>query len=458
MTMININHYREANANPINPIDPWQDALFSSSSQIADLRYHDLITFGRQPLLQQHNITYLTGKETCHAHHFAKMFATAILRRQYPDAPSITVNNVDMGVSDAPSYASTAPAPTVLWIDTVHGPHACADIFREMTSGIDSSDSLFHLLCLDVLGQARDNFWEITRRIEFLIQDIKPTLVIIDDIDHLMPYSGITVAQQFNNVIRDTINHTETAFLLIGYNHLNKRASTTGNVGRMLFSGADHIFSVTTNQTITQVRLVKSRDLRSIHRYQHDFHFSIGPDNLPIEVLKTMPSELSPSSRNYVEHNTLRDIMTQVIPPDQGISPDQLTSLVAARRARLNRIDQTRTLIAQARRLGLITLDTTTNLYHIAPPRPSSASHRLVSSRPAAASPLPTAPASEYCEAPPRSLQPQHPASQQDNNNPHPDFNTSLTLPPHQPATSPSMYCETPPRSQQRGSGCATRG
>ena len=360
--MININYYRET----IPCDDPWKDSLFTSNSQLAGLNSRDLVTFGKQPILQQHHTTYLTGKDTCHAHHFAKMLATAILNGTYPQAPGIIVNNEDMGVSDSIKYASTSKLPTVLWIDTVCGPHACADFFREMTKGLDTDKKQFNLLCLDVIGSGRDNPWDVTRHIETYIKVINPTLVVIDDIDNLMPYCGVTVASEFTRVIRDTINHSETSFLFIGYNHLNKRASTTGNVGKQLFSMASHVFSVTTTQAVTHVRLVRTRDFCC--DVSEDFHFTIGSDNLPHQVFKTLPSEIPSPSRDYIEQNTLRDIMTQVIPPDQGISPDDLTTQVAARRVHLNRIDRSRTLIAQATRLGIISHDPVSNTYRLPSP------------------------------------------------------------------------------------------
>ena len=350
--MININYYREANLCG----NPWKDALFTSDSQLTGLRSRDLVTFRGQPILQQHHATYLTGKDTCRAHHFAKMLATAILKGQYPDAPGVSITCGD-------------PKPTVLWIDTVRGPHACAELFREMVSGLDPDERRFHLLCLDVIGGDRDNFWEVTRRIEFYIKEIKPTLVVIDDIDNLMPYSGVTVATEFCRVIRDTINHTETSFLFIGYNHLNKRASSTGHLGKQLFPMASHVFSLTTAHDVTHVRLVNSLDLS--HARQDDFHFTVGGDNLPHEVVKAIQQGQQQPERDYVGQNTLRDIMGQVIPEGQALTPDDLTARVASRRAALNRIDRSRSLIAQAAWLGIIEKDDSGN-YSLNSPNPLS--------------------------------------------------------------------------------------
>lgn len=60
-----------------------------------------------------------------------------------------------------------------------------------------------------------------------------------------------------NRIVRDTHNHTETAFLFLGYNNLSKRASTTGDLGRFLFTGSNNIFSVTTQNDISRVKLIK---------------------------------------------------------------------------------------------------------------------------------------------------------------------------------------------------------
>ena len=73
-------------------------------------------------------------------------------------------------------------------------------------------------------------------------------MVVIDDIDHFMPYCGVRNAMEFSHTVRDVINHAETAFLFIGYNHLGKKASTTGNLGKFLFNDASDIFSLSSGE------------------------------------------------------------------------------------------------------------------------------------------------------------------------------------------------------------------
>ena len=243
---------------------------------------------------------------------------------------------------------------------------------------ITREDSRFTLICLDLLGSYRENFWELTRQVEGYIQQIRPTLVVIDDIDHLMPHSGINIAAEFKKVIRDTTNHTETAFLLIGYNHLAKRASTTGDVGRMLFTAANNIFSVSTQHAVSRVRLVRSYEIVSniLDHPDSEFLFSIADDNLPHEVVNTsirmdsasQGGTAAPLPSGFVTHTVLRDIFSEVIDPGKTISPDELTAKLTARRQQLNRIDRSRNLIAQALHLGILTkADDDTGLYTLNP-------------------------------------------------------------------------------------------
>jgi hypothetical protein len=335
---------------------PWRECLITDYSQVEQFRSRPLVSFNNQPIIQQHNVTYVTGKDTCHAHHVAKMIASAVLRGAYDKAPALTVD------------AGDKPA-TVLWIDSVRGPHASADFYREMTAGLQPGDKRFALLCLDTLGDYRLNFWELTREIEAYIRELQPTLVVIDDVDHLMPNCGMKLAAEFHNIVRDTCNYTPAAFLMVGYNHLAKKASTTGQLGKALFPCSNHVYSVTTQHAVSRVRLVRSFNV-GMHIMDHpdsDLLFTVGADNFPCEVVDARCPAVSdaagssddaghpqPLPRGFVSQTVLRDIFTQLIPPGQSMSPDDLTAALTARRQQLNRIDRSRILIAQALNLGIL--------------------------------------------------------------------------------------------------------
>ncbi len=331
--------------------NPWQQLIIDDKTQIADCQSKTIVSINGQTVIRQHASTYITGKDSCQAHHFAKMIAVAVLKGEYEHAPGLNVTPTD-----------EQPA-TVLWVDSVRGVHPCADFFNEMISRYDNQHKQFSLLCLSKLGHLKYDFYGILSAIEEAIKRIKPTLLVIDDIDHLMPYCGVNVASAFNHVIRDTLNHTDTACLFIGYNHLGKKASTTGNLGKLLFPEANNIFSVSTQNDFSKVRLVRSFMYQA--NSDAEFLFKVDGDNLPHEVVSTLPER---QNRNFIQQNTLRDIISEVMEPGQAISPDQLFTQLNDRRQQLNRIDRTRALIAQATQLGIIKkVGESTNSYILNP-------------------------------------------------------------------------------------------
>jgi hypothetical protein len=361
--MNKIFHYRlDGTHNESLSDDPWSQCMFNSNTDLSQFAAHPLVTIGKQPIIKLHQATYLTGRDTCHAHHFAKMVAGSLLSGNYTQAPSLKVNTIES--SSKSSLSSKSTIPTILWIDTLHGPHACAEFYQEMKDTFHFEEGQFHLMCLDILGVFREDFCYLIGEVENHIHRLRPTLVVIDDIDHFMPYCGITAASHFDHIFRDALNHTETAFLLIGYNHLGKRASTTGNLGKLLFTGSNSIFSISTQGGISHVRLVRAFENRwSIP--EAEFLFSLGEDNLPHEIVKTVPSGTVSPTR--VEYNTLQDIIREVIEPGETLTPDQLLTRVSTRKTQLNRIDRARTLITQALNLGLIKKDIATNSYTLTP-------------------------------------------------------------------------------------------
>ena len=281
-----INYYRHPNAE--GESESWENCQFDSNTDLSSLTVKHLVTINGQPFLRQHHLTYLTGKETCHAHHFAKLLATKLLA--------------------TPSTTSKSNCK-VLWIDTLHGPHVCAKIYYELIAHATDKENL-HFICLDILGSQRQNFYAINRNIEYLIKQYDPELVIIDDIDHFMPFCGVNTANEFCHIIRDVINHTETAFLCIGYNHLGKKASSTGNLGKYLFLDATDVFGLSTQGNVTTVRLVNSYDMSCLPD-DSQFRFTIGTDNLPHEAsnaaTKKQDQEVAPTEAINNQDNSELD-------------------------------------------------------------------------------------------------------------------------------------------------------
>ena len=269
-----INYYRYPNAS--SEEESWQNCQFTHETELSSVSgVKPLVTLNGQPIVRQHHVTYLTGKDTCRAHHFAKYLATQVLTSGSPQEVEV--------VQATGLYKSTPSSGCkVLWIDTLHGPYICNQIYHELVAHAPAKENL-HFVCLDILGEQRENFYAINRNIEALIKQLNPELVVIDDIDHFMPFCGVRIATDFCRIVRDVTNHSETAFLFIGYNHLGKKASTTGNLGKYLFLDATDVFSLSTQREITTVRLVTSYDLSRCPE-NTQFRFSIGEDNLPHEA------------------------------------------------------------------------------------------------------------------------------------------------------------------------------
>ena len=368
--MNKIFHYRVDGTHDECAADnPWGQCLFNHETNLNDFKGNHLVTIGGQPIISQHEATYITGRDTCHAHHFAKMLAGAVLAGSYQHAPSLTASpsvpitfELPQGPeSDSRTHHCTRSATpgSVLWIDTIHSPYDCAKLYREMKDNFSFNDGALNLLCLDMLGVFREDYYQVIGTIEAHISQLKPALIVIDDIDHFMPHCGINVASTFCNIFRDTLNHTETAFLLIGYNHLGKRASTTGDLGKLLFPSSNSVFSVTTQNAISHVRIVRALEYSSFDN--PEFIFTIGKGNIPHEMVNTLPT--GNTSPKFVEQCTLQDIICQVIEPDEAITPDELVTRVSKRQSQLNRIDRARTIIAQALTYGLIKKQDNSNNY-----------------------------------------------------------------------------------------------
>ena len=347
--------------------DAWKECQFTSGTDLSALTIRSLVTINGQPVLQQHHATYLTGKETSRAHHFAKYLAIQVLKGKQGKDKESKGNQVTNG-------EAASEAPTVLWIDTVHGPHISAQLFKELQAHAVGEAKL-HLACLDVLGDERNNFYALNRRIEELIDRLEPTLVVIDDIDHFMPFCGVNVATEFCRIVRDVLNHTETSFLFVGYNNLNKKASTTGNIGKYLFIDATDVFSVSTQHNLTTVRYVRGLDLSNDPDATR-FIFTIGADNLP------HAAEKAPDVGCIMDSDILAQCITDVLQPGQAVTPDELVTQITARHRLLKQEARSRAILNQALKLNLIkkpddqhdayTLSSSINTSLTLPPHPNN--------------------------------------------------------------------------------------
>ena len=160
-------HYR----NPDYDADPWNDAIINGNTNLNDFCPKTILSINGCNILRQHYSTYITGKNTSNAHHFAKMIAAAVLKGSFTLAPGLSVD------------LQQSQQGTVLWVDSVHSVHACADFFKEMITNFDPDNKNFYLFSLDRLGTFRYDFYALLNCFEKAVRETNPTLIVIDDID-----------------------------------------------------------------------------------------------------------------------------------------------------------------------------------------------------------------------------------------------------------------------------------
>jgi len=71
------NYYRQDNAQGYE--EAWSSCQFTSNTDLSQFSVKPLVSINGQSYLRQHHVTYLTGRETCRAHHFAKHLAIQVL-------------------------------------------------------------------------------------------------------------------------------------------------------------------------------------------------------------------------------------------------------------------------------------------------------------------------------------------------------------------------------------------
>ena len=282
----------------------------------------------------------------------AKMITAAVLNGAYPYAQSLQVaRQASSAQADPGSEDSSRLQPVpgkVLWIDTVHSFYTVCGFLQDLKRNFDVSSKNFALMCLDDIGTFNERDEKVHYHIIDAIRTFQPTLVVIDDLDHLTPECGMVLADNFYLAMRETLDHYDTSLLCVGYNLIGRAKSTAGYIGRMLFPIANNVFRITNRGTTAMVRRVKG----ITDDDQFEFAFTINDQNFPQEVIM-MPDNPSVEAR-FVEDNTVRDIFTAVIPKDTSVTPDELVSRLNKRHDDMNRLSRNRHLIANALVRGIL--------------------------------------------------------------------------------------------------------
>ena len=334
-------HY---NRTPLLPdeLDPWESLCLNIDMRnLAERRPHALVNINGATILHQHEITFLTGASHCRAHAFAKMLAGAVIGGAYPFAQSVQVARHDGDAQQNP--------PRVLWIDTVHSFYTCCGIIDDIKRNFSATQDNFRFVCLDALGTFAECYERVLYSIINTIRDFNPSLVIIDDLDHLATDCGYNLTTNFYLMVREYLDHHDASFLCIGYNLIGRAKSTAGPIGKRLFAVASNVFRLTNKGTTAIVQRVKGITSDD----QFTFAFNINDRNFPQELIPTTAGA-DPTGDAVIEAAAVQELFTAVLPADQAMTPRQLISELDKSRTDIRRLKRHQRLIADALSRGIL--------------------------------------------------------------------------------------------------------
>ena len=293
--------------------DPQQKCVFTCETDLSEFGATPLVSNCGIPVVLNHEITLVTGCSHSRTHHYAKMLATAILNGgQYPFA------NCKL-----------------------------------------NSDN-FRMMCLDCLGSFKDQCSLVVDLVIDAVRDFRPNFIVINDIDHLIPFAGHRDTNDFVAFLREITSLYNVAVCAIAHNLIGKVKNTTGLLGTELFGIATNIFRVIDHGATSTVTSYKA-----MVQTPYEFTFTLNDRNLPQEVV-IAPQRVS-ASQDYIDTLTLQDIFSGIISEGDSVKPDELMSNVTSHLIRLAKFNRARFLISNALIRGIITRDPATGDYSATP-------------------------------------------------------------------------------------------
>ena len=328
--------------------DPWSHLCLNIEfEELKESAPRAIVNIAGSTMLHQHEITFATGMSNCRAHAFAKMMAAAVIDGKYAPMPSLKVA----------SHEEKDAKGRVLWIDSVHSFYTCCGIIRDIKHSVSTpvnSDN-FMFMCLDDLGAFNERDILVHHHIFKAISEFKPSLIIIDDLDHLTPECGMFQADNFYLQLREYLDHYDVAVLCVAYNLLGRMKGTAGHIGKRIFPVANNVLRISNRGTTAVVQRVKGITCDD----QFECAFTINDNNMPQEVI--LEPEQASLAQRFVEATAVQDIFTAVIPQNESLTPDQLVEKLNKRQEQMNRINRNRHLIASALAQKILNRDSNGN-------------------------------------------------------------------------------------------------
>lgn len=322
--------------------EPQDKCVFTCETDLSEFGATPLVTNCNIPVVLNHEITLITGSSHSRTAHFAKMLASTVLNQgNYPYASSIKTD---------------VKNSKVMWIDSVNSIHSVTRLMHEFKDNCNVTSNNFSMMCLDCLGSFNNSCSLVIDLIIKAVRDFRPNFIIINDIDHLIPFAGHRDTYDLIAFLREITSLYDVAVCAIGHNLIGKVKNTTGFLGNELLGLATNVFRVIDHGATSCVSSYKA-----LIQTPYDFTFTLNEHNLPQEVV-IAPQRIS-ASQDYIDTNTLQNIFSSVIPDDKHIAPDDLMAGVSGHLIHLSRFNRARNLIANALIRGIISRDPATGHY-----------------------------------------------------------------------------------------------
>lgn len=249
-------------------VNDHMDCIFSPDDIDKLPQPYQLVNKDGAAAIHAHEITIITGSEAARTALFAKMLAATVIARNYPFATGMTSQLND---------------GKVLWIDSVNSLQATAQLATDMKNLTNANSNNFRIAALAALGTDQEYETFVKEVIMTAVSDLKPHLIIINNLDCLFPYVRYGFAKGFVEYLRDYANTQNAAVCAIGHNLIGKVKKTTGFVGELLFPIASTVYRVS-ERTKKESAITRVSCYKTFHRCPKDFAFTINELNFPQQV------------------------------------------------------------------------------------------------------------------------------------------------------------------------------
>ena len=262
------------------------DCIFSPDDIDKLPQPYQLVNKDGAAAIHAHEITIITGSEAARTALFAKMLAATVIAQDYPFATGLTSQLND---------------GKVLWIDSVNSLQATAQLATDMKNLTNANNNNFRIAALAALGTDQEYETFVKEVIMTAVSDLKPHLIIINNLDCLFPYVRYGFAKGFVEYLRDYANTRNAAVCAIGHNLIGKVKKTTGYVGELLFPIASTVYRVS-ERTKKESAITRVSCYKTFHRCPKDFAFTINELNFPQQVNPEQETTCKQLTQQAVNH------------------------------------------------------------------------------------------------------------------------------------------------------------